>query len=386
VKSPHSFQPALCAALATAALSAATLFSGCKMVGPGSIRAGRPAYNMAVQQTNDQELLLNLVRLRYRDTLYFTSVERIAATQELLQGFGGSAGLAEVHNTIGTSAPTTTNSALTNIVTKTLALGPGTIAVNEKPTVFYAPLEGEKFVRQMMTPMNPDMLLLLVRSGWSLDRVFALGVQEMNGLRNAPSASGPTPSREPEFREFREAAKLLRSLQRVNQIDVMRVAGTTDQIELRFHAKSKDNPESIRLKELLGLNPERDRYKIMSASEAPNRDTIALATRPLISALQYISQGVEPPARDLASGKIRPTTRENGQPFDWQEMLDGVFKVSSSDKPPAEASVAINYRGSWFYIADNDLDTKSTFVLITQLIALHSAPTAGPAMSFSFGK
>ncbi len=166
----------------------------------------------------------------------------------------------------------------------------------------------------------------------------------------------------------------------------MRVAGTTDQIELRFHAKSKGNPEATRLKELLGLNPERDRYKIMSASEAPNRDTIALATRPLISALQYISQGVEPPARDLASGKIRPTTRENGQPFDWQEMLDGVFKVSCSEKAPTDASVAINYRGSWFYIADNDLDTKSTFVLITQLIALHSAPTAGPAMSFSFGK
>jgi hypothetical protein len=67
-------------------------------------------------------------------------------------------------------------------------------------------------------------------------------------------------------------------------------------------------------------------------------------------------------------------------------MLEGVFKVSSSEKPPADASVSINYRGSWFYIADNDLDTKSTFVLITQLIALHSAPTAGPAMSFSFGK
>ncbi len=356
------------------------------MIGPASIRAGRPAYNMAVQQTNDQELLLNLVRIRYRDTLYFTSVERIAATQELNQGIGGSAGLTEAHNTIGTNAPTTGNSALTNIVTKTLSLGPATLSVNEKPTVFYAPLEGEKFVRQMMTPMNPDMLLLLVRSGWSLDRVFALGVQEMNGLQNAPSASGPTPSREPEFREFREAAKLLRSLQRVHHIDVMRVAGSTDQIELRFLAKSKDNPEATRLKELLNLNPDKDRYKIMSASEAPNRDTIALATRPLISALQYISQGVEPPARDLASGKIRPTTRENGQPFDWQEMLDGVFKVSSSDKAPADASVAINYRGSWFYIADNDLDTKSTFVLITQLIALHSAPTAGPAMSFSFGK
>lgn len=369
-----------------ATLATATLATGCKMIGPGTIRAGRPAYNLAVQQTNDQELLLNLVRIRYRDTLYFTSVERIAATQELNQGIGVAAGITATHNTIGTNAPTTGNSALTNIVAKALSLGPATLSVNEKPTVFYAPVEGEKFVRQMMTPMNPDMLMLLVRSGWSLDRVFALGVQEMNGLQNAPSASGPTPSREPEFREFREAAKLLRALQRVHQIDIMRVAGTADQIELRFLRGSGTGPEAVRLKQLLGVNPNGDRYKIVSASEAPNKDTIAIATRPLISALQYISQGVEPPARDYASGKIRPTTRENGQPFDWQEMLEGVFKVSSSDKPPVEPSVAINYRGSWFYIADNDLDSKATFVLVTQLIALHSAPTAGPAMSFSFGK
>ena len=61
-----------------------------------------------------------------------------------------------------------------SVLAQSLTLGPGSIAVNEKPTVLYAPLEGEKFVRQMMTPMNPDLLLLLVNSGWSLDRVFAV--------------------------------------------------------------------------------------------------------------------------------------------------------------------------------------------------------------------
>ena len=94
----------------------------------------------------------------------------------------------------------------------------GAVQMNERPTIFYAPLEGEKFVRQMMTPINPDILLLLVRSGWSIDRTFSIGVSEMNGLKNAPTASGPTPSREPEFREFAEAAKLLRALQRDNRL------------------------------------------------------------------------------------------------------------------------------------------------------------------------
>lgn len=359
------------------------LSGGCFQIGPDTIKATRPAYNIAVQQTNDQELLLNLVRNRYRDTLYFTNVERIAATQEFNQGIGASAGVTATQNSF--SVPPTA-ATIVRAFTKPFTLGPATVAVNEKPTIFYAPLEGEKFVRQMMTPMNPDLLLLLVKSGWSLDRVFTVGVQEMNGLKNAPTASGPTPSREPEFRDFREAVKLLRALQREQLLDLNKAAGA-EGIELRFTRDSATREETVRLKALLGLAPEKDRFRIVAGSEAANRETIALSTRPVISALTFLSQGVEPPAADYTKGKIRPTERADGSPFDWQELLGDVFRVRSSDKAPAEASVAIPYRGSWFYIADDDLDSKSTFVLLTQLIALHSAPAgAGPAMSFSFGK
>lgn len=373
-----------CRFLALPALLAPLLFSaGCIQLGPSSIRAGRPAYNLAVQQTNDQELLLNLVRTRYRDTLYFTSVERIAATQEFNQGIGATAGVTASQN--GFSVPPTSSTVVRSF-TKPFTLGPASVAVNEKPTIFYAPLEGEKFVRQMMTPMNPDLLLLLVKSGWSLDRVFTVGVQEMNGLKNAPTASGPTPSREPEFRDFREAVKLLRVLQREQLLDLAKAQGA-EGLELRFTRTATEREETTRLKALLGLEPGRDNFRIVAGSEAPNRSTIALSTRPVLSALTLLSQGVEPPARDYAAGKIRQTTRADGQNFDWQELLGEVFRVRSSDQEPPDASVAIHYRGTWFYIADDDLDSKSTFVLLTQLIALHSVPNgSGPAMSFSFGK
>ncbi len=364
-----------------ASLALAT--SGCFHIGPATIRATRPAYNMAVQQTNDQELLLNLVRSRYRDTLYFTSVERIAATQELNESIGASAGLSQTQNNF---AVPPTSSVIVRALTKPFTLGPGSIAINEKPTIFYAPVEGDKFVRQMMTPMNPELLLLLVKSGWSLDRVFTLGVADMNGLKNAPTASGPTPSREPEFRAFREAVKLLRALQREQLIDL---AKTGEFIELRFAAEAAERDETKRLKELLRLNPELSRYKVSSTSDVLKGDTIALSTRPVISAFSYLSQGVEVPERDYTGGKVRRTTRADGRPFDWQEMLGEVFRVQVSDKEPKsdDVSTAIRYRGVWFYVADNDLDSKSTFVLLTQLIALHSAPASGgPAMSFSFGK
>jgi hypothetical protein len=135
--------------------------TGCMNVGPSVLRSGRPAYNMAVQSTNDQELLLNLVRSRYRDTLYFTSVERIAATQEIVQGMSTSVGHSETRSDF---AVPPTGPSVVRTITNPFALG-ANVSVNEKPTIFYAPVEGEKFVRQMMTPMNPDLLLLLVKSG-----------------------------------------------------------------------------------------------------------------------------------------------------------------------------------------------------------------------------
>ena len=39
----------------------------------------------------------------------------------------------------------------------------------------------------------------------------------------------------------------------------------------------------------------------------------------------------------------------------------------SSDKRPENAATAIFYRGSWFYIDDSDLDSKSTFSMLGQI-------------------
>lgn len=355
----------------------ACALAACSNIGPDALRDTRPLYNEAVQQTNDQELLTNLVRIHYRDSLYFTTVERIAVARELNQSIGASGGI-----TAGRSG--TASTATGSTLSRVLSIGPGSVGINEKPTIFYAPLEGEKFVRQMMTPMNPQVLLLQVKSGWSLDRVFSVGIQEMNGLLNAPTAAGPQPSRAPEYQDFREAVKLLRSMQRENKLLIGRNTGE-DKIVLQFTRSSSQDAEALRFKQLLHLDPALDKFYVISASEQPNANTIAVITRPLLSAMNYLSQGVESPERDVKAGKVRLTTVDGDKPFDWQDLLGGVMRIRSSDSEPSDASVAVYYRGTWFYIADDDLDSKSTFVLLTQLIQLHSTPTPGPGLSFSFG-
>jgi hypothetical protein len=373
--------------LACLAALGLSLQAGCNALGPESIRANRADYNIAIQTTNDQELLLNLVRAHYRDTLYFTTVERIAAAQSMVRSAQASASAGFVQNTPAALSPSASNSAISRITSQGLVLGPAGISVSESPTVFYAPIEGEKFVRQMMTPMNPGVLLLLARSGQSVDRVLLVAVQEMNGLRNAPTASAPTPSYEPEFREFREAVRLLRQLQREQNLELGRSADGK-QVELQILHGAAMSPPAMQVKRLLKLAPGLDRFAILPGMTQPNDHTVALSTRSLIAAINYLSQGIEVPPRDAAAGRVRVTVQNDGNtPFDWQELLGGVFHVLSSDTRPADAAVAIAYRGTWFYIPDNDLDSKSTFVLLTQLIALHSVPPTpgGPVLSIPVG-
>ncbi|QAU24881.1 hypothetical protein EO087_13510 [Dyella sp. M7H15-1] len=375
----------LCVKQVVLSTLALVLLGGCTDIGPRSIRANRADYNMAIQSTSDQELLLNIVRAHYRDNMYFTTVERVVSTEQLLSSAGANLSAGWTQSTPYNKG-TTSSSVISHGQSQTLGLGPAAVALNDEPTIFYAPIEGEKFVRQMMTPMNLETLILLVRSGWSIDRVFAVAVQEMNGLGNAPSASGPTPLYEPEYRDFRDATHLMRVMQRTHNLDVGRTASNKS-VEFHFLHGSENSAEAKKLKQLLHLAPNIDRIAITRDDKKHDDHTISITTRPLIAAMNYLSQAVDVPAIDVASGRVTRTVQNDGvTPFKWQDLLDGRFEVHSSSKPPEAPSVAIHYRNAWFYIADNDLESKSTFVLLTQLIALHSVPPKeGPVLSYSVG-
>jgi len=56
------------------------LASGCATgLGPKTVRSERPDYNRQIIRSNDAELLLDLVRLRYNDSIVFTSVGGVVA-------------------------------------------------------------------------------------------------------------------------------------------------------------------------------------------------------------------------------------------------------------------------------------------------------------------
>jgi hypothetical protein len=88
---------------------------------------------------------------------------------------------------------------------------------------------------------------------------------------------------------------------------------------------------------------------------------------------------VELPPEHIESGVAPLTLEPDGRVFDWDQVVGGLFKVcwAAGKKPPANAHVAVCYRGYWFYIDERDRDTKATFALLLEVSRLQTSTDKG---------
>jgi len=337
------------------------LFSGCAYFGPDTVHGNRNPYNIAIQKTSEEQMLLNLVRLKYRDTPFFLEVSSVA-TQ-----FTYNAGLAGAFTHGGD---------ISNI----FEIGPGG-EYEENPTVTYSPLQGEQFVKRLLSPISLETLLLLYNSGWSVERVFELCAQRINNIRNAPRAAGPTPATAPQYKTFKRLTDLMRNLQNKDGLNIRLehpAPGAAEhqgssRIVMRLAEPSEALPESRELVNLLGLSPDKPFYVVHGHTIRPDRhDHIGIQTRSLMGVLYYLSQGVKVPPADIEAGKVTVTHTADGGVFDWDLVTGDLLRVHSQTAKPDKAAVSVEYRGYWFYIADSDLTSKTTFSLLHHLFALQS--------------
>jgi len=348
-----------------APLLAALLLGGCHITGPTAIRSGRDNFNVAIQRTNNEQLLLNLVRLRYRDTPLFLEIASITSNYSFEVGGG----------TSGTLNPGATHS---------VGLS-GSVGYAEKPTVSYVPLQGQRFATQLLSPVDPNVILLMYHSGWSIDRIFKICVQRLGPLANATRASGPTPSRAPEHERFFEFTGLLRQLWEAGDLDMGVLADERgDALVLRIAETAESSDEAARIAELLELHG--PRHTIILSDREPGG--VTLVPRSLLATMFYLSQSVEVPDRDRKAARVTITRNPDGSEFDWRAITGGLMRIRHQRRgPPIGAYVAITYRDAWFYIDDSDLDSKSTFTLLAQLLELQSGDVkaAGPLLTLPVG-
>ncbi|MCM8542074.1 MAG: hypothetical protein NE328_17525 [Lentisphaeraceae bacterium] len=347
------------------------LFTGCgSLIGPSNIRNERQDFNVALQQTNDEQMLLNLVRMKYRDTNMFLEVGAIASQYSL-------------------TSNVTASGSLTNNFSNSIGLG-SKIEYQEKPTISYTPLHGQSFITRLISQVPPQTVGLLYKSGWSVERLFLLCMERIATVQNAPSASGPTPKYAPKFEDFKRLSDLLRDLQVEGgiQLDVVEIPSTkTTGFTLRFN-KNVDKTKSDEVRKILGLG-QADYYVLAQVNSDKVENEILFETRSIREMLFYLSHGVEVPESHVEKGLVTVTKKQDGSTFDWKDLTGDLMKVKSAKclVPPTNAYVSVKYRDTWFYIEDNDLNSKSTFSLLIQLYDLQSGDTkdTSPVMTLNVG-
>ncbi len=365
----------------TATLACCTmvlLASGCTSLGARAMKGERINLNAALQQTNDEQLLLNLVRLRYRDTPAFLELSSIASQSRFEAALEAGA---ELERTV--------------VNTDLFTFG-GSATYSSQPTLTYTPLQGDAFIQRLLTPLTLEKLALLYQSGWNVNRVFLLCVRSINGIKNAPRASGPTPGRAPEYREFVRALRILVDLEKKGFVDFSYeprpAEKTPPRPVLQIAREALDLPEVAELRQVLNLDPSKASYPIIYAQaqdiQPKAEDTLRIDTRSLLGIMYYLSQVVEVPASDVEVGKVNVTKTESGEPFDWSTLIGGVFKVKVAAWRPESAGIAVRYRGHCFFIDDVDLEAKSTFAMLSQIFSLQAGKAEGivPILTLPVGR
>jgi hypothetical protein len=332
----------------------AIALTGCHSLGPKSITGSHALYSQAVALSLNEQFLNNLVRLRYRDTPYFLEVGNITASLR----FESSVGLDAAVPTGGASS--------------VLAPNVG-FSYSTSPTISYAPLQGEDFLRKLLVAVPLESLFVLMQSGWKANRVLGICVERINQLENAPTASGPTPDRSPD--RYEEFGRFLTLLENVRNKELIRskIDAVSAELLVQIMSGPGDEKNITEIKGLLGLDPEEDVYSVSDDFLQERPDAIAIRTRSIMSILFYLSQSVEVPMVHEEAGLVTVTRSADGSIFDWHETPAGqLFRIHQSRERPESAFLAIAYRDHWFYIADNDLDSKSSFMLMSQLFSLNA--------------
>ena len=355
------------------ALFVMLLLPGCAgRLGPAVVHLTRTHYNVAAQETSAQELLLNLVRLRYRDTPYFLQIASLSTNLKARAGMGAEGTFPDRGADVGVLS--------------------GAISLEESPTVTYTPLVGDRFVSQLLKPVEPDILLLLSHAGWSMDRFLRLFVQEIGGVPNAPTASGPTPAHEPVYQDFLRVADLLRTLQSRRQVQLIRGSlrgrGATtpvqssDGVLLRIDEGAFETEEYRELQRRLQLEPGRAIFEVVTGIGARAPQRINLVMRSVLSAMFYASHGVAVPEEDRVIGRVTTTLDAAGAEFDWSRVTGSLIQVQTGKSVEAPYA-SVGYRDHTFYIDDADLDSKSTFSMLNLVLALQAGevPMGGPILT-----
>lgn len=324
------------------------VLAGCASIGPAMVPRDRFDYVNAISESWKSQTLLNLVKLRYGDAPVFLDVASVIS-QYAFQGAVGVSG--SWFHSPASSAQNLTAQGI----------------YQEKPTITYLPMSGERFARNLMTPIPPAAILSLIQGGYPVDLVLRVAVHSINGIRSRFGSGTRQRVADPEFYPLVDR---LRKIQLSGEIG-MRVEKTTDRTAPVFVFRRKPSPETeadqAEVRRLLGLDPKAEEISVVYGSVASGDKEIALLTRSMLDILVDLASYIEVPVTYVDERRTYATPApesSSGAP------VVPLIQILSSAQPPTDAFAVTSYRQDWYWIDDKDLRSKSLFSFIMFLFTL----------------
>jgi hypothetical protein len=283
---------------------------GCTTATTKAINSTYAGYNQTIAHNQNQQMLLNLVRLRYRELPMFLKVGALSSSFAFEMQGGANFGRSFAEQTWGINAGTSFSS---------------------RPTITYTPIEGETFVKQLLGEIDESTFVLLFRSGWPIETLCHVMVERIQQNYNKTD--------EPTYPEFREMVDRLAEAQGLNRLNFVTSEG---EVYLQITAREAS------IEGLGADSPEVERMVPFDAFQL----------RSLMDVMFFLAKNTQVPKGH--SDQVR-VAEENG----W-------MNIRATRDQPNDALVWVKHNEHYFSIASSDVQSKDTFALVKMLFEVQA--------------
>ena len=312
------------------------LMTACTSIGPPTLRRDRLDYADALADAAKRETLLNIVKLRYADTPSLVTVSQLVAGYTL-----------EARVDLGTDFFTSDFDFADDV---NIGVG-GTFS--DRPTVTYTPIKGDDFARVMLTPIPPSELFAMLTTGAPAELTLGLAVQSINGVHNWTAETVGEPHADA---AFAEVVELLGALRRDGILGFRfdtQAGPRTAYLVLEEQQGKELDARARRLLDLLKLDPNVRSFPIRFGFGADRTTELRIYTRSLIEILSTLAGQIEVPADNVTAGRTYATQARAAELGVLPRLT-----VRARELRPYHPFVAVDYRGTWYWIDDRDFASK----------------------------
>ncbi len=324
--------------------------AACSSIGPSTVPRDRTDYLKALSTSWKTQTLSNVVHIRYGDTPSFLDVASIVSAYTL-----------DANVSIGGTSANLSTAASGVHPWNTGVFGAGA-SYQDRPTISYAPLSGDRFTKRLIRPIPPVGIFELIQSGLPADVVLQMTVRSLNGIKNQGISGGVLEPADPEFYPLLDA---FRRLQNTGRLSVRTEKRGSEEVGIIAIVEGK-TPEIARdlkfVRDTLRVRPAKDgELTIVFAPGSRTGNELAVLSRSMGDILIDLAMGIDVPPAHVASGRTLATVWVNTSPNPRDRPM---VRIHSGAAPPANAFAAAEYGNTWYWIDDNDFASKRTFTLL----------------------